>query len=157
MKLSARKPFARLATRTAIALAVVGTCASVYALSATADAATPGKTAHPAAVARPAASGWHLRVNVQPGVTSVAVCTLGPNLSGHNCTIWSGYSSSKWQLLPATNQTYSGTVTLIWNPAWYETSSTGNLAYATRGHWNYCTLPSGSGTLHVTTGVPNCD
>jgi hypothetical protein len=157
MKLPTGKPFARTAIRMAIALAVAGACASVYALTAAAQAATPAKTSHPAEVARPAASSWHLRVNVQPGVTSVAVCAYGPNLAGHNCTIWTGYSSSKWQLLPATSQTYGGTVMLIWNPAWYEHGSSGNFAYATRGHWNYCTLPPGSGTLHVTTGVPNCD
>jgi hypothetical protein len=153
MKLFAGKPFARNAIRAAIAVAVIGTCTAAYALTGAAQAAPSAKSA----AVQPAASGWHLRVNVQPGVTSVAVCTYGPNLTGHNCTLWTGYSSSKWQLLPATSQTYGGTVMLIWNPAWYEHGSTGNFAYATRGHWNYCTLPSGSGTLHVTTGVPNCD
>lgn len=140
-------------------IALTGTCATVYALTAPAQAATPGKTARELASVRPATSGWHLQVNVQPGLTSVAVCELGPNLSGHNCTIWTGFSSSKWKLLPATTQTYTSRITLTWNPAWYEFNPSGNLAYAQRGHWNFCTLPAGSGTLHVTAanGVPNCD
>jgi hypothetical protein len=146
MKLSAGTPFAKNSIRAAIAFALAGTGAAVYGLTGAAQAAT-------------SSGGWHLQVNVQPGLTSVAVCELGPDLSGHDCTIWTGFASSKWKLLPATTRAYTGSVTLIWNPAWYEVSSSGNTAYAQRGHWNYCSLPAGSGTLHVTAanGVPNCD
>ena len=155
MKSTSRKPFTRNAIRTAIALALVGGCAGVYALTATAQAATAGKTA----VQPAAASGWHLQVNVQPGLSSVAACELAAPLVGKDCTIWTGFTSSKWQLLPATTKTYTGRVTLIWNPGWYETSSSADSAYAQRGYWNFCSLPAGSGTLHVTAanGVPNCD
>jgi hypothetical protein len=155
MKFTSRKPFSRNAIRTAIALAVAGGCAGVYALTGTAQAATPGKTA----VERAAASGWHLQVNVQPGLSSVAVCELAAPLVGHDCTVWTGFTSSKWQLLAATTKTYTGRVTLIWNPGWYEFNSSTDSAYAQRGHWNFCSLPAGSGTLHVTAanGVPNCD
>lgn len=111
------------------------------------------------AVDRAAQNGWHLQVNVQPGLSSVAVCELAAPLVGHNCTIWTGFTSSKWKLLPATGQTYKGRITLIWNPGWFAFNSCGDSAYAQRGHWNFCSLPAGSGTLHVTAanGVPNCD
>jgi hypothetical protein len=153
MKLTVRRPatkFARLAAVTVAAVLCVACVATIAAEAATHQ----GSAARPAASA---ASGWHLRLSVAPGITEAAVCEYAANREGEDCTLWLGYSDSVRQVLAATSKTYTGHIDVIWDPA--EFNLTQGTAYATQGHWNECSVPSGSGTLVVTAenGVPNCD
>ncbi len=153
MKLTVRRPATKFA-RLAAVIAVTVVCVTCVTTIAAAAATHPGSAARPAATT---SSGWHLRLSVAPGITEAAVCEYAAVREGDDCTLWLGYSDSVRQVLAATSKTYTGHIDVIWEPA--EFNVTQGTAYATKGHWNECSLPSGSGSLVVTAqnGVPNCD
>jgi hypothetical protein len=159
MKLAVRKPvtkkFARLAV---VIVAVVATVA--YLTTIAAEAATHNGSGARLDTRQSAASrGWHLRLSVAPGITSVAICEYGAFRYGDDCTLWLGYSDKQWQTLTPTGKAYTGHIAVIWNPAEFNVNPSADFAYATPGHWNQCELPAGSGTLHITAenSLPNCD
>jgi hypothetical protein len=153
MKLTVRRPVTKFARFAAVVGAAIACVACVTTIAAAA-ATHPGSAGRPAAAT---ASGWHLRLSVAPGITEAAVCEYAAAREGDDCTLWLGYSDKVRQVLAATSRAYTGHIDVIWDPA--EFNVTQGTAYATAGHWNECSVPSGSGTLVVTAenGVPNCD
>jgi hypothetical protein len=163
MKLGLDKPTSKKAMRVATVLTGVTACAAAFAPAATAQVATSGAPAQTkyieftgGAHLAPANARHHLRIAMAPRIVSVAVCEYAGFRQGNHCDYALHHTNGRWIVTTPSPDTYAGHIVLIWNPANFHGFN--GTATATPGHWNQCTLPSGSGTIKVTAenNLPNC-